>query len=207
MTTAPRRPAPPPRCAWPGGPPRTESWCCSLHFLGGAVPAAEALRTQWRRVRSRQESKGRKYDVRRPCCLPVSTRPRHPASIPRTSSSYINAEAVVRPSSRGRRGWNVPHHPGVCRGVPLRPPARRAGALHLVLRRRSASLAVERLSDDPRALRERCRVCAGVVEPEERPGGFGGEPLGSRSDEHSRTFAVVAESFEVGAVGQSGPEV
>lgn len=55
------------------------------------------------------------------------TRPGHPASIPRTSSSYINAEGVVRPSLP-RLPWMdrapSPGYAGVYSPVPV--PAERA---------------------------------------------------------------------------------
>jgi len=112
------------------------------------------------------------------------TRPGHPASIPRTPSSHTTLLG-----STPRQGQSTGREMrGPRRVEPTLPWMDRAsitqgyaGGIRPSRPRRSAFLSVERLSDDPRAFRERCRVCAGVVEPEERPGGFGGEPFGARA--------------------------
>src|SRR3954470_23120659 len=63
------------------------------------------------------------------------------------------------------------------------------------------------MPQDARAFREGRGVGSGVVEPEERPGGFGGEPLGAGGDQQSLAFAVLGQLVEVRCVGQACPQI
>src|SRR6476661_415859 len=69
------------------------------------------------------------------------------------------------------------------------------------------SVALKRPAEDAGTLRERAGVGPGVVEADERAGGFGGKPFRAGGDQQSGPLAVHTQLLNVGPVRKPRPEV